>query len=640
MIEPTPLTLEPGQEEALLALVRDELSAALEVHGKREERFADFLRAYKAKPEHEKKDFPWPGASNVVVPLVGVTIDAIVARLRKTITGTKDFAEVEIKSKDWEPLEKLIRDWINWYVQTAGLKDSLRTISFDMATYGDSYALPIWVEEKRAYHKYDATGQVITLDVSDYVGVKWYVAAPQDIIFPNGFDEWKQLPWKAIRKRLTWAELKAKEKTGELEDVKRIKNTAKERDDPAWRARMENAGTTGSSSKLYEIFELRGLFEIPLAGDAGEDADTTFEEVILVYSLDANVFLRKIYNPFFGKPHQLVKLPFLHQPHEVQAMGAAEQVTPFQEEASTSHNQKIDAATAANAGIVVVTPDANFGPSQEIYPGCRIVTENPMKDVNVVHLNEPGPAISGIEEGAAYHAEKRSGMSSYNLGMESSIVGSQATATGTTALISEGNIRQWVSIDDMRDALVELLYLTIQLEQQYRPEGFEFAPGKMIKFPQGDVRTSLGLTIKITSEQVNRDLELQNLQLLWSLLNDYYSRLSQASMMMFNPQIPAPAKQTAFMIMMASQDIIRRVVERFDVENIDVLVPNIQTILQEVMQSANTAGAGGVPGAPGQSPAVPGGPAPTPPTAGAGQVAPGGGPPDGPPMPRGGTLPS
>jgi hypothetical protein len=188
-------------------------------------------------------------------------------------------------------------------------------------------------------------------------------------------------------------------------------------------------------------------------------------------------------------------------------------------------------------------------------------------------------------------------MSSYNLGMESSIVGSRATATGTTALISEGNIRQWVSIDDMRDALAELLYLTIQLEQQYRPEGYEYIPGKRIMFPQGDVRSSLGLRLKVTSEQVNRELELQNLQMLMTVLNEYYMRLSQAAMMMFNPQVPPQAKQTSFMIMMASQDLIRRYVERFDVENVETIVPNIQTILMGVA-GAPPPELGGVPGAP------------------------------------------
>jgi hypothetical protein len=637
VIEPLPVTLEPAQEDTLRVRVRDELTSAVETHMKREERFAGFLRAYKFRPKTEKKDFPWPGASNIVVPLVKITIDAVVARLQKAIMGTPDLVEVTIKSAQWEPLEKDIREWLTWFVENGGLKSGLRTMAFDMGLCGDSFVLPRWIKRERDSHMYDPSGNIVTVPVVEYEGVFWHVASPSDVLYPNGFDEWGQLPWKAIKHRYTWAELKRKEAKGDFDDVERIRSTNKERSDPAWRARAENSQTTGTTSTLYEVYEIHGLWEIPPGEDAADEAEPVFEELILTYSLDGDCFLSMIYNPFFGKAHHIVKVPFLNQAHEVQGQSVAEQTVPFQDEASTAHNQKIDAATAANAGIVVVSEESTLGPQQEIYPGARIVTPNPDKDVRILHMSEPGPAIQRVEDQAAFLAEKASGMSSYNLGMESSIVGSRATATGTTALISEGNIRQWVSIDDMRDALAELLYLTIQLEQQYRPEGYEYIPGKRIMFPQGDVRSSLGLRLKVTSEQVNRELELQNLQMLMAVLNEYYMRLSQASMMMFNPQVPPQAKQTSFMIMMASQDLIRRYVERFDVENIETIVPNIQTILMGVA-GAPPPELGGVPGAAPAGPPMGPGMAP----GGAGGMLPpnaAGGAAGGPPIGAGGVPP-
>jgi hypothetical protein len=609
MLETIPVELNEAQSEALRRSLRDELKLALEVHEKREAMYASFLEAYKSRPKTAKKTFPWDGASNVVVPLVAITVDAIVSRLVRAMLGTKDFAEVEIKNPEWEIVEKDMREWLNNYVKVSGLKSRLRTVAFDMALGGDAYAIPVFVDETRTYHKYDEAGNVVALAIPQYSGVRWYVPSPSDVIFPHGFDEWGQLPWKAVRKRHTWAELKKKEESGEYTNVEAIRETKKQRDDKRKAVVDDHNTTKGEGHSLYEVYEITGLWEIPGREPEGDTpaVEASFEEVILTYSLDGDVLLRAIHNPFFGQPHMLVKIPFLHQAHEVQAMGVAEQAMPFQEEASTAHNQKIDAATAANAGLIVVTPDANFGATEELYPGKRIVTENPDKDVRVIHLSAPSPVSDRIEDSAAFLTEKRSGMSSYNLGMESSIVGSRATATGTTALISEGNIRQWVSIDDMRDALAELIYLTIQLEQQYRPEGHEYIKGKQIKFPQGDVRTSIGLTITITSEQINRDMELQNLQILMTVLNDYYARLSQAAMMMFNPQIPPPAKLVAFQIMMASQDLIRRFVERFDVENLETIVPNLADILQGVSGSGQGNVAG--PAGPGQA-GAPGGPGP------------------------------
>jgi hypothetical protein len=298
-----------------------------------------------------------------------------------------------------------------------------------------------------------------------------------------------------------------------------------------------------------------------------------------------------------------------------------------QEESSTIHNQVIDAATAANAGIIVTSPDADLGQNQEIFPGKHIVTQKPREDVAIYHLSEASPTLRGMEQQSAFYAEKRSGASSYSMGVESQIAGSRATATGTTALISEGNIRFWVSIDDARHAIQELLYLTLQLEQQFRPEGLQLPDGSTFQLPQGDIRTSIGLTLSLTSESVNRDLELQNMQLLMGVLNEYYMRLMQAGAMVLNPQFPPEQKALALQVMSASQNIVRRFVERFDVENIDQVVPNLLALLQ-YGQGQTSAMAGALPPGPagmaggGLGPSAPGAPAGGPPggpMAGAGQ---------------------
>jgi hypothetical protein len=81
--------------------------------------------------------------------------------------------------------------------------------------------------------------------------------------------------------------------------------------------------------------------------------------------------------------------------------------------------------------------------------------------------------------------------------------------------------------------------------------------------------------------------------------------------MLLNPQFPQEQKQLAMQVMTASQKLVKRFVERFDVENIDELVPGIEQATQMIggMLGPGTLaqppglGAGPVPGAP---PAGPG----------------------------------
>lgn len=626
------LNLDESQEAALFREVSEQLRLALDDHLVLEQQgFSEFRKAYKAKPRHEVKNFPWPGASNICIPLVAITVDAIVARFMKTILGLTEYFQVTIKSVQWEPLEKDIRDWATHFIQVSGARDKLRTIFHDCALMGDAFCKPLWADETRTYHRWDA-GQIVEVPVPVYSGVRWHVPAPEDMIAPMGFDDWQGLPWFAERQRFTWAELKRKESEGMLSDVNRIRNTGK-------KERADQRAKTIAAAKdipdnvrqnLYEIYEVYGEWEIPPSEEAklaaktkgDEEPEPTFVECILTVSLDGECFLRAIENPWFGKTRPHVKIPYLVQAHELRAQGVGEQSLPFQEEVSTSHNQVIDAGTAANAAIIISAPNANFGNRPEVYPGKRIITDDPKNDIVVEHLGSDSSVLGMMEERGIKYNEVRTGVSAYHLGQESPTVGSQATATGTVALIGEGNLRFAVSIDDMRNAICNILYLTIQLEQQMRPEGYEWVPGRKIQFPQGDVRTSIGLNFAMTSDVLNKDVEIQQLQLLLQVVNDYYARVMQAAALIQNPMFPPLHKMMAIQVMEASQKIIKKFVERFDMENVDELVPDLlQTLTTAMGALSGIAKTGPAQVSPG--PAGAGNPNPAPlPAAGAGEQQP------------------
>jgi hypothetical protein len=577
MQPPAPVELTQVQEEALLTYVQTELTLALDSHRAREDKLAKLKKAYKALPDVEKKTFPWDGASNIVVPHVAIAVDAIVARLMQALLKSKDFAEVTILSAQAESQEKNIRDWITSFAKSKRVRAQLRDMFHDTAQDGDAFVEPRWVEETSTYHKYDE-GSTTPSEVVEqtYKGVEWKTVPADSVIVPQGFDSWTDLPWYSTVLRHTWAELVDLQEQGVYSNIEEIKNTKKERDDKRYILTQKSQGAEGNITPTYTLFQIRGKFPITPEGGIGEH----WEEVILVYSLDANKFIRKIHNPFFGHSRHIVKVPFLSQPHELFALGAAEQTEQFQVEASTIHNQIIDAGTAANAGIVVTDPESNIANDESIFPGKVVVSPNPDK-IRVIHLSEPSPTLVHMETVSSQMAQRRSGVSDYNTGTESPVVGSQATATGTTALISQGNIRFQVSIDDMREAIENLLFFTIQLEQQFRPEGTPVGDGEnVIQWPPGDPQLTLGLRINLTSETINRDAEIQSFQLLLSVLAEYYQRYMQTISIVMNPAFPPPLKMAAIQVIMASQDIVKRMVERFDIENIDTVVPNIVAAMQ------------------------------------------------------------
>jgi hypothetical protein len=114
------------------------------------------------------------------------------------------------------------------------------------------------------------------------------------------------------------------------------------------------------------------------------------------------------------------------------------------------------------------------------------------------------------------------------------------------------------------------------------------------------------LKIVLTNETVNQMTELQNLQLLMGVLDNYYMKLNQLMAVLLNPGFPAPMKMVAMAVMEASTNIVKRFVERFELENIDQIVPNLQSIFGGMQNGGQAqpppgpspAGLGGIPGPP------------------------------------------
>src|SRR5690606_18685853 len=196
-----------GQLAVVVKRDNSQIDAALELQVKLDEKHARRARAYRAKPEHEKKSIPWPGASNIVIPIVGITVDNIVARLMRSFMGMQNPIEVQIKDPTYESLEKDLRDWAELFVEKSGARDSLRTCFHDMALDGTVYVKTSWEQKTRPVHAYSSEGgQVTSTEVIDYEGPVWDVIPAADLIYPDGFESWERLPWVAHRLRLTWQE--------------------------------------------------------------------------------------------------------------------------------------------------------------------------------------------------------------------------------------------------------------------------------------------------------------------------------------------------------------------------------------------------------------------------------------------------
>src|SRR5215831_11435556 len=115
-------SLSPGTEVRFsgteLNLLRDkldsELEEALDEHTPREAQINEWQRAYDGEPRQRVRNFPWPHAANLEVPLIGFTTDSIVARIMNTIFTMEPFWTVRPLRKEVDKLAKPVEHYLDW----------------------------------------------------------------------------------------------------------------------------------------------------------------------------------------------------------------------------------------------------------------------------------------------------------------------------------------------------------------------------------------------------------------------------------------------------------------------------------------------------------------------------------------------
>ena len=75
----------PGREDAFKAYAEQELTQALSARATLERKWQQMLEQYRPSATQPIKDFPFPGASNYVMPVTAIDVDQLYAKFIQTI---------------------------------------------------------------------------------------------------------------------------------------------------------------------------------------------------------------------------------------------------------------------------------------------------------------------------------------------------------------------------------------------------------------------------------------------------------------------------------------------------------------------------------------------------------------------------
>ena len=601
VIPGAPVALSAEDRRFLQSYLYEELEEALRAHERKLEWIDESNRLYLGEPLNKRKTFPWDGAANLVVPLVGITVDSIVARIMNTIFAVQPFWSSSALIKDLEPVVHPLQDFMEWSrVNELDMYMQTRSWIMEVVKHGWAYLKVYWTSFTQRTFRIQS-GAARPVDAIIRKPTVEHVLL-QDIICQAGIeDDLVQSEWIAQRVRLTDGELAWRKHDNVYEDTDLIIK-AKEQPTPE-QERLEGnvfeAQASRPREKLNTLYEFYA--DLPLAGSKLP------VPVLITFHKESRTIARCVYNPDITGSRPFFKGKFLDREGKREGIGISRQLQLIQEEISTIHNQQVDNATLANTRFFIGRRGVVRNGTR-IWPGRFLTVPDPSRDVITLPMADIYPSMQQLEQSCLAYSERRSGIADYQLGRESSTIGNRATATGTLALIQEGNRRFDLNVRDIRECLGNVGKKLLLLNAQFRPSGMAYfvkgSDGKLVEqaldLPDDFIADGIGIELTASTATINREIEKQGLMAMMGQLSQYYQQLLQISGVAMNPATPPPIQQLALQMADGARYLMSMIVQTYEIRAVDTLLPQS---VAELQQNAQPPGA---PGGPQQGPAQPG----------------------------------
>lgn len=610
------IDVEQGKIDEIVTWLVDEIERAKNQRSTFDAKLIKWQNQYEAIPNAAKKNWPWAGASNLVVPITASHVDAVLARMMNVIFGTDQLWVAKPRSAKWVEVANPIEDWLNWLANQMNMYKVCQDWFLGMVKFGTGILKNPWEKIIRRVVYRDANGALVEEDILKYDGPRPQAVPLFDFYVSQDAYTTKDIQlceWIAHRTTMTKKQLMERQYSLIYKDVEKV--LGYKRGAPT---DMEDAGASQMGVQLgdlndYEIWEVWCSYDLK--------GDGKLAELLVDVHLDTKTALRAVYNPYRHQERPFHLIRYMPRDNMLFGIGICQMLEDVQEEVSTIHNLRLDNATISNSKVYKRLRSSAIE-EMEVYPGAFIDVDT-MEDFMPVDMGVEHSTLLQEELHTNSLGERRTGVSDYTVGRESAAIGSRATATSTLALIKEGNKRFQMTENDTRKALADIAHQDIMMHQQFSPNNpimYEiFSPTeqmwvqKFFALPPEYSRANVIIDAKALSETSNKDVDKQTYLALMEVMQKYYMGTFQAFQIALAPDAPPPMKQLAAQGASAAAKLWQRVLEAFDIRDPDTFVPNINDMLmlgaalEQMGGMSGAMGAGQGPGVGGLQPAMGGG---------------------------------
>ena len=368
----------------------------------------------------DPKSTPWPGASNICVPIVTAACNQFHSRAYQTVFAAPGLVKVLPVSENDRKRSKVVEEFMNW--QTL----------YEMEDYEDEFDrlllhLPLnGVAVKKVWYD-PLTEQNVAENVSAL-----------DFIVPFKTKKLKKAKRITHRLWMHYEEIEERFEAGLFANFDKITTEASEKRDES-QVEVSNSLATGEKEPIDPedspkcLLEVHKLLKFP---------DGIKRPVILTVDYDSQTLLRVQLREVTlnGKKHVLnyfTDYHFIPNPEGYYSFGFGHFLEQLNEMANTAFNQIFDAGRLSNSPFFFFGRRAGFrNKNIELMPG-KGYEVNDVSQLSFPQMQRLDQALFSVLGLLGQYSEQISSTSDYLLGREAKGV-KTPTATGTLAIIEQG----------------------------------------------------------------------------------------------------------------------------------------------------------------------------------------------------------
>jgi hypothetical protein len=622
-----PVTVDFGEDtnNEIAQYIYDQLDSLEKSHTDlHRNKIPKWRRLYLGTPSENVRSFPFPNAANTIVQVVGETVDTMIARVMGLLYATHPLWVFQNYAKEKDPQaiakgeqrHQVLQDFMDlvgyepseldlyriegqWFTDTARLGTG-----FVKASLEDNVeAVVVGYDE--------ATSKIKGKETTIYKGPKITKLRHEDVLVNPNFQTVDDANFIAVRRSLNKFQIEERGFTGAFDqDAVEAILDKPDRSVPRDTVQQENQqqGVTAVPTPDLSTAEW-DIYEVHLAWWHNG------RKYWLIYHYHklTRTVMRKVFNFMPNNRRPIFRAKLGYRTDGMYGHGYAELLENYQEELSTTHNQRLDNATVANTRALRISPRARALDSNvELYPTALIIGEK--DEVETLQVGDVYPSTFKNEEMTLGLVARRAGITPAQSGMGTGGMMKRPaiyTAQGTLAVLQETNSVVGHATSEFRHAHVTLGGALVEMYAQFgtngREEMFGIDKDRLNEALQEFLANRMRIPIRAASGSLNKEVDKQTGMLMAGLMQRQYTAVGQLMQAIANPMVPPPTRKYFMGVVMASNLLHKRILKDFGYEQPDIYVPEVEN----EQQNQGTVQGGQV--APGGAPMAGGGaPAPAP----------------------------